>query len=133
MTMWHPLNLFPGLTRAARAAALLGLVLSTAPMQARAQDASATLADAATSAATVAQPSRHLPEDRGFDRPVGPIAEDPDNTTHGLYRLVDRGFRAYAETENACKAVKYSVSYKIAEIADVESCSPFSEVDPVSA
>jgi uncharacterized protein DUF4154 len=58
MTMWHPLNLFPGLTRAAGAAALLGLVLSAAPMQARAQDASATLADAATSAATVAQPSR---------------------------------------------------------------------------
>jgi uncharacterized protein DUF4154 len=58
MTMWHPLNLFPGLTRAAGAAALLGLVLSAVPMQARAQDASATLADAATSAATVAQPSR---------------------------------------------------------------------------
>jgi hypothetical protein len=58
MTMWHPLNLFPGLTRAAGAAALLGLVLSAAPIHARAQDASATLADAATSAATVAQPSR---------------------------------------------------------------------------
>jgi YfiR/HmsC-like len=58
MTMWQPQNLFPGLTRAAGAAALLGLVLSSAPMTARAQDASATLADAATSAATVAQPSR---------------------------------------------------------------------------
>ena len=58
MTMWQPQNLFPGLTRAAGAAALLGLVLSTAPIHVRAQDASATLADAATSAATVAQPSR---------------------------------------------------------------------------
>jgi hypothetical protein len=58
MTMWHPLNLFPGLTRAAGAVALLGLVLSSAPMTARAQDASATLADATSSAATVAQPSR---------------------------------------------------------------------------
>ena len=58
MTMWQPQNLFPGLTRAAGAAAFLGLVLSTAPIHVRAQDASATLADAATSAATVAQPSR---------------------------------------------------------------------------
>jgi hypothetical protein len=59
MTMWHSLNLIPGLTRAARAAALLGLVLAAAaPTTARAQDASATLADATTGAATVAQPSR---------------------------------------------------------------------------
>ena len=58
MTMWHPLNLFPGLTRAVGAAALLGVILSTTPMQTRAQDASTTLADAATSAATAAQPSR---------------------------------------------------------------------------
>jgi len=59
MTMWHPLNLFPGLARAAGAAALLGLVLSaSAPLPSRAQDAAATAADAATGAAAVAQPSR---------------------------------------------------------------------------
>jgi hypothetical protein len=56
MTMWHRLNPFPGLTRAVQAAALIGLVLSTAAsIPTRAQDASATIADAA---ATVAQPSR---------------------------------------------------------------------------
>src|SRR5215470_16225345 len=59
MTMWHRLNAFPGLTRIAGAAALLGLILSaSAPIPARAQDASPTLADAAAGAATVAQPSR---------------------------------------------------------------------------
>jgi hypothetical protein len=59
MTMWHRLNPIPGLARTAGAAALFGLAIAaTAPMPARAQDASATLADAATSAATVAQPSR---------------------------------------------------------------------------
>jgi hypothetical protein len=59
MTMWHLLNPFPGLARTIGAAALLGLVLSAAaPVPARAQDASATLADAASSAASVAQPSR---------------------------------------------------------------------------
>jgi len=51
MTMWHPLNPFPGLARAAGAVALLGVVLSApAPLPARAQDASAALAEAATSA-----------------------------------------------------------------------------------
>lgn len=60
MTMWHPLNSFPGLMRTAGVAALLGFVLSasTPMIAARAQDAAATAADAATSAATVAQPSR---------------------------------------------------------------------------
>jgi hypothetical protein len=59
MTMWHSLKLFPGLTRAAGLAGLLGIVLSaSASMTARAQEASATLADATASAATVAQPSR---------------------------------------------------------------------------
>jgi YfiR/HmsC-like len=59
MTLWHSLNLFPGLTRVAGAAALLGLVLSTSmSVPTRAQDASPTLADATASAATVAQPSR---------------------------------------------------------------------------
>lgn len=57
MTMWHRLNPFPSLIKAAGAAALLGLALSaSAPMPARAQDGSATLAEAST--ATVAQPSR---------------------------------------------------------------------------
>jgi hypothetical protein len=56
MTMWHP---FLSLTRAAKATALFALVLSaTALIPARAQDASATVANAGTSAAAAAQPSR---------------------------------------------------------------------------
>jgi len=59
MTMWHRLNPFPGLIKTAGAAALFGLVLSaSASMPARAQDGSATLADATAGTATVAQPSR---------------------------------------------------------------------------
>ena len=57
MTMWYPLNSFQGLARTIGAAALL-VLSAAAPIPVRAQDASATLADAASSAATVAQPSR---------------------------------------------------------------------------
>lgn len=57
MTMWHPLNPFPGVVRAVGAAALL-LLAATSPLPVAAQDAPATLADAGTTAATAAQPSR---------------------------------------------------------------------------
>jgi hypothetical protein len=58
MIMWHPRNPFPALVRTVAAAALL-VLSAAAPMPARAQDAAtATLADAATSAATAVQPSR---------------------------------------------------------------------------
>jgi YfiR/HmsC-like len=59
MTMWHRSTPFPGLARIAGAAALLGLVLSaSASVPTRAQEDSATLADATTGAATPEQPSR---------------------------------------------------------------------------
>jgi hypothetical protein len=59
MIMWHRLNPLPGLVRTGAAVALLGLVLSASTsVPTRAQDGSATLADATTGAATVAQPSR---------------------------------------------------------------------------
>jgi len=57
MTMWHRLTPFPGVMRAVGAAALL-LLVGTSPLPVAAQDAPATLADAGTTAATAAQPSR---------------------------------------------------------------------------